>query len=285
MAIKLPTLDIVIPCYNEADTIGACLDALLAQGADVSNVIVVDNNSTDETPTVVKSYAKKHAAIRLVTEQRQGVQFARNTGFDKAKSDIIGRIDADTVLGKGWAAEVRRYYATNPEVAAASGHSGYYDLPFAKLTDFLTDLFAHAANRKLADSHTMYGANMTLRRDTWREIRGEVCMRNGIMEDQDLGYHVTAHGNRTGYIKHAEASVSGRRMRMSPLRYWRYNKQWWMTYANHGERLAAAKIRVAAWAGNFLQAFGWLGLQFYDPARNRFSLRYLFAKKDERSIP
>lgn len=285
MTKNLPTLDVVVPCYNEADTIGTCLDGLLKQSDSIERIIIVDNNSTDETVEIVRKYQKKQSNIDILTEPKQGVQFARNTGLDAAKSDIIARIDADTIVLDGWAQAIRSYYGKHDRVGASSGFSWFYDLPGKRITQFFTQLFSHFANEKLGDSHLIYGSNMTIQRSTWQKIHHEVCMINGIMEDQDLGYHVKQSGDKTGYIPNAKAKVSGRRMRMSPLRYWRYNKQWWMTYANHSQRLYAFKIRMMVWLGNILQALAWVLLQIHDPATNRFSASYLFERRHERRIP
>lgn len=288
MAYRKPlTLCVVIPCYNEADTIAACLEGLLKQRSDVSEIIVVDNNSSDKTVEIVKQYQTKLPIIKLVYEKKQGVQFARNTGLNAAKCDIIARIDADTIVEKNWSKKLIAFYSedVHENVGAASGYSWYYDLPFRRLSSFFTNLFTHFANKKLADAHTIYGANMSLRRKVWKQIKDDVCMRPGIMEDQDMGYHVIAHGFTTEYIPEAKARVSGRRMRMSPLRYWRYNRQWWMTYANHQLEAEARRVRLMVWFGNVLQAVAWAGLLFHNPITGSFGFTHAFNKKVERKIP
>lgn len=284
---KSLTLSVVIPCYNEADTIAACLDGLVHQKTDVAEIIIVDNNSSDNTVKIIKKYQAKHNYIRLLREKKQGVQFARNTGLNAAKSDIIARIDADTIVEKDWSSQLLDFYAdgAHKTVGAASGYSWYYDLPFKRVAHFFTNLFTHFANQKLADSHTIYGANMSLRKPVWQKIKNDVCMRQGIMEDQDLGYHVIDKGFTTGYIPKATARVSGRRMRMSPLRYWRYNRQWWMTYYNHRLYDVARRVRVMAWVGNGMHAAAWVGLLFHNPNTGHFSVRYFLSKKVERTIP
>ncbi len=286
MRAKPLTLGVVIPCYNEADVIAACLDALVQQSG-VHEIVVVDNNSSDDTVKIVKRYQQKYRMIRLLSEPSQGVQFARNAGLNAADSDIIARIDADSIVEKNWATELLDFYShdAHGNVGAASGYSWYYDLPCRRMTHFFTNLFTHFANQKLANAHTIYGANMSLRKDVWRQVREDVCMHTGIMEDQDLGYHVIAHGFTTSYIPEARARVSGRRMRMSPLRYWRYNSQWWMTYRNHQQHAEARRVRMMTWFGNLLQAMAWVGLLFHNPETGKFSLQYLVSKKAERSIP
>ena len=281
------TLCVVIPCYNEEGGIAACLDALLVQQDALHEIIAVDNNSTDKTASIVRSYSERYPKIRLVTEPQQGVQFARSRGFDEATGTIIGRIDADTIVDPDWAMQVLQYYAEpeNANVGIASGRSWYYDLPFRAMTEYFADLFTQRANQKMAKAHSVYGSNMTLRRETWQKIRSEVCMRFGIMEDQDLAYHVVRAGFITGAMPSVRAGVSGRRMRMSPLRYWKYNKQWWMTYYNHGLYADARKIRVTVWIANALQALAWVGLLFHNPKTNTFGIVRRSDKQEERAIP
>lgn len=285
--MKKPTisLDVVVPCYNEEFTIAACLNALLAQGNEINHIIIVENNSTDNTVSIVKQYQKKYPSIILLKEKRQGVQFARNAGFNKASADIIARIDVDTVVQLGWAQAICAYYASHPKLGAACGDSIHHDIPLQKASKLATDFVAQTINRKFADAQWLYGANMSIRRATWQLIKNEVCMNNGIAEDQDLHYHVKQVGATTAFIPDAVAYVSGRRIRMSPLRYWRYNAQLWRTYQNHDQKAAAFRIRAMVWLVNVLHFFAWFPLQFHDPAQKRFRLGYVFEPKTERKIP
>lgn len=90
-------LSIIIPAFNEAAYIGATLDSLEAaaahlrtqSGAEVE-LIVVDNNSTDDTAAVARS---KGAAV--VAEPVQGIARARNAGARRAKGDVLVFVDAD----------------------------------------------------------------------------------------------------------------------------------------------------------------------------------------------
>ena len=94
MTNKTLTLSIVIPAYNEENYLRACLDSIAAQTVMPDKVIVVDNNSTDKTVALARSYD----FVTLVHERQQHQSFAQATGFNLASSDIIGRIDADSIL-------------------------------------------------------------------------------------------------------------------------------------------------------------------------------------------
>jgi glycosyltransferase involved in cell wall biosynthesis len=104
MIRKALSLSIVIPVYNEQSHLKACLDSIAKQEDYPDEVIVVDNNSTDKTCDIAKSYP----FVKLAREKKQGVLSARTKGFNLAKSDFIGRIDADTVLPPTWIKDVKK---------------------------------------------------------------------------------------------------------------------------------------------------------------------------------
>jgi glycosyltransferase involved in cell wall biosynthesis len=70
-------ISIIIPVYNEAESLNACLDAIANQTIKPYEVIVVDNNSLDDTRLVAKAYD----FVTLISETKQGVVHARSTGF------------------------------------------------------------------------------------------------------------------------------------------------------------------------------------------------------------
>ena len=283
---RLPSLDVIVPCYNEARDIIPCVDALLAQQDDINQIILIDNASTDGTLDLMKQLMKKanHKKIIVIEEKERGLIAARNTGFAAANADIFARIDGDTRVEPGWALAIRHYYAVHSTIGFAIGTSTHYDMPESPFFAWVNHLFTYTANEVLAHSTLAYGANMSITRAAWQRASKDFCNRTGIMEDQDVQYHIRTHGYETGYIDDAHAVVSGRRARTSPLKFWRYNRQWWYTYAIHGQMGAARRIRVAAWVGNILQLLGWFVLQFHDPDTNRFSLLYVMRRQEDRPI-
>lgn len=200
------TVSVVVPVYNEEDAIVPCLEALLAQAEPTDEIIVVDNKSTDGTRALLEEYKHK---IKIIDELRSGVVFARTTGFDAAKSDIIGRIDADSRVSPHWVAELRRIFA-HSDIAAATGTIRYYDLPrFCNVIDKHMRAFS-AVNKE--DAIFLHGSNMAIRKSAWKAVRSELCLRKGVHEDLDLAVHLQLQKQRIFYAPKLVATISARRL-------------------------------------------------------------------------
>lgn len=96
------SVSIIIPAFNAEKTIPACLDALLNQTIHPSEIIVVDDGSTDDTFHVLETYS----LVKVISQKNQGPAKARNAGAYAAKSDIILFLDSDCVPEKNWMEEM-----------------------------------------------------------------------------------------------------------------------------------------------------------------------------------
>ncbi len=90
----MPTVSVVIPAKNRAKMIGKCLDSVLNQTVKADEIIVVDDNSTDDTKEVVQSYSK-YGVKYIPLENKTGAQAARNLGIISATGDYIAFQDSD----------------------------------------------------------------------------------------------------------------------------------------------------------------------------------------------
>jgi glycosyltransferase involved in cell wall biosynthesis len=121
-----PRFSVVIPAYNEAGYLGAALEALSRQGWPGGHeVIVVDNNSTDDTAAV----ALRHGAT-VVHESRPGVCAARQRGTTVARGEIVVSTDADTIHPPDWLDRLDASFRANPEAVAVAGPCRYQDPPW-----------------------------------------------------------------------------------------------------------------------------------------------------------
>lgn len=92
--MKLAKISVVIPAFNRADLIGETIESLLAQTYSPSEIIVVDDGSTDGTADAVSRY--RHP-VRLFRQKNQGPGAARNLGFRHCSGDVVHFMDSDDI--------------------------------------------------------------------------------------------------------------------------------------------------------------------------------------------
>jgi len=136
-SITKTSISVVIPAHNEEKNIAKTLLSLLKQKLAPTEIIVVDNHSTDHTKQVIlsfkKKFSQKNISLILLSEAKLGVAFARNKGFYAAKSPIIASTDADTVPHSDWIQKIAHHFKKYNSVAV-SGISIMTDsTPFIRL--------------------------------------------------------------------------------------------------------------------------------------------------------
>ncbi len=118
-------LSIVICSYNRAQYIGDALDSLYKQTTSLSDfeVMLVDNNSTDGTPEVYKSWREIHPEgnFQYLTEHQQGASYARNTGAAHAKTGWLCFIDDDAVAFPDFVANIIKHTQEKPTIVGFGG--------------------------------------------------------------------------------------------------------------------------------------------------------------------
>jgi len=96
-------ISIIVPVFNCEKTISKCIESLLAQKSNEYEIIVVNNNSTDKTSSILKKYSNKYnRKISVYNEKIRSAYAARNLGLTHAKGDIIALTDADCFTDSGW---------------------------------------------------------------------------------------------------------------------------------------------------------------------------------------
>ena len=86
---------VVIPCYNKVDTLERAVDSAFNQEFPPDEVIIVDNNSTDNSIRVAEELKAKYENLSVINEVRQGVAHARNKGIYSSRTRYICCLDAD----------------------------------------------------------------------------------------------------------------------------------------------------------------------------------------------
>jgi glycosyltransferase involved in cell wall biosynthesis len=253
MLNKPLTLTIVIPVFNEQDHLAVCLSAIAKQTVMPDEVIVVDNNSTDTSTQVVK----KFPFVKLLREPKQGVLFAKNTGFAGATGDIIGRIDADSILPPRWVEQVKNYMA-DESFDALTGPVNYYDMPLPESNYYLDHAMRSSIYNWSPKSPFLFGSNMAIRRSVWQELCKSLCDDTYMHEDLDLAIHLYKNGNKILYTKELLAGASGRRYNDSPRRFYKYISMYRQTYLKHGLHSLAIYSATGVYSFGYLLLHPWL---------------------------
>jgi glycosyltransferase involved in cell wall biosynthesis len=242
-------VSIVIPAFNEEATIEPCVLAALTQTVPAHEIIVVDNRSIDRTAAIVAELQAAHPEAPLIylpQFDEQGLVPTRNAGLNAATGDVLGRIDADSVLEPNWVEEVQKAFA-DPEVAATTGPVLYYDMPLRRFGLKADDTLRRAILRLAREYHFVFGSNMALRDSAWRAIRDEVCRDEEDLfhEDIDISVHLYDAGLTARYIPTMVTGMSARRVDDSPRDYYSYVGRFDRTYTHHGVR--NRRLRAPAW--------------------------------------
>ena len=233
-----PTVSIVIPAYNEEGVIRQCLIAAIYQSMPAHEILVVNNRSTDRTADIVRQMQLEYpeSPIHLLQQNDvQGLIPTRNFGLNHATGDVLGRIDADSVLEPDWVETVLAGFS-DPEVAAATGPVVYYDMPMRrwglKADDKMRQLVLKLARNQY---HFLFGSNMALRRTAWEQIRDHTCLdeKDEMHEDIDISLHLAEQELVIRYIPTMVSGMSARRLENSPKDYRYYVTRFDRTYRAH----------------------------------------------------
>ncbi|WP_295779888.1 glycosyltransferase family 2 protein [uncultured Microbacterium sp.] len=198
-----PTVSVVIPVRDDAAHLRRCLEALRAQTHRPDEIVVVDNDSSDDSAAVARD-----GGARVVFCGERGIPAAAATGYDAARGELILRLDADSIPEPTWVGSMVDAFADDA-VDAVSGGAVFHDGPAGQRVGmaraFLGTYVAFAAP---ALGHApLWGSNMGLRRSAWRDVRDEVHLDPELHDDLDLAYHLG--------VRHRIGVVSGRHMRVS----------------------------------------------------------------------
>lgn len=161
------TVSVVIPARDDAEGIGRCVAAVLAQDTPPDQVVVVDNGSTDRTAEVAT-----RAGATVISEPRPGSYIARNSGVRVTASEIVAFTDADCSPTSTWLTHLLEPFAD----AGVGGVSGVV-LP----SEVRTAPQRWALQRRLLDQETSHHhpflpfaatANVAYRREVWERLGG-----------------------------------------------------------------------------------------------------------------
>lgn len=119
-------VSVIIPTYNYAGFVAKAINSVLDQSYSNTEIIVVDDGSTDNTAVVAQQLLQQDARVRYVHQHNQGLSAARNTGIKNAKGEFLVFLDADDVLHEEKIAAHLEHFATDDQMDISYGSSRYF---------------------------------------------------------------------------------------------------------------------------------------------------------------
>ncbi len=189
-----PKVSVVVPSFNAAVTLGACLDSLKTLNYPDYETIVVDDGSTDSTASIANQ-----RGVRTLTLEHRGLAAARNAGAAAATGEIVAYIDADARADCDWlyhlaetitrreaAATGGPNFAPDPDSATAAALAAAPGLPRE----------VRAGDDRLAQ---LCGCNMAIRKSALEKIGGFDEMFTAAGDDTDFSWRLAAAGELLAY--------------------------------------------------------------------------------------
>lgn len=184
-------LSVIVPCHNEAASLGEQLDALAQQTwAGDWEVLVVDNGSTDGTRTLAMCHPLAKDRLRIVdANDGRGVAYARRMGVEASEAKSVAFVDGDDVVAAGWVHAIGEALQRHPLV---TGEIEVERLNDARVAD-------SRGTRRLGAPPTfgsivfLRGNNGGMWRSVWDDLNGFDEDFHGL-EDIELSLRAVASG-------------------------------------------------------------------------------------------
>lgn len=189
-----PTVTVLIPTYQEAGAIDACLEAIERQTyAAIVETLVIDGGSDDGTPDL----AAAHAGVRVIPNPDRIQSAALNLGIDAAAGDVIVRVDGHCVIADDY---VERCVAALEATGASMVGGGMTPVAHGAVQEGIADAMASRFGAGPARFHTGGEAGWVdtvylgaYRREVVRAVGG-YAIDMQINEDAELAHRMQEHG-------------------------------------------------------------------------------------------
>lgn len=164
-------VSLIVPVRNEEGAVGQLLDALLMQSYPFDEVVITDGGSTDNTRTVVESYASKDERIKLVAVEKASCGRGRNIAIENSFGDIVVLIDSGIIPECDWLEKIVSPMQADDNLACVFGHVIFETKSRIKPVTDLQKLLVFLTRPNEAQ-FCFYIPGSAIRRSVWQELKG-----------------------------------------------------------------------------------------------------------------
>ena len=207
-------ISVVICTYNRDKFIGEALESLAKQNisSDKFEVIIVNNNSTDNTEVICKKFIGQNPKldVKYVIETNQGLSFARNRGIEESKYEIITYIDDDAYTKSDFLKIIFNYFNEHPTTAGIGGKvTPRYEIEEPKwmnkyLYGFVTKVDLDNKKRQFKKKEYPAGCNMTYRKDLLQKVGGFNNKLKWRADDKYINFKIKEISDKIMYLPDLE---------------------------------------------------------------------------------
>jgi glucosyl-dolichyl phosphate glucuronosyltransferase len=170
-------LSVIVCTYNRSKLLQQCLDSLIKQTAlpDTFEIIVVDNNSQDNTKSVAETFSKKYPqfTLKYLIEKEIGLSKARNTGYKNANGEYVAYIDDDAKALDNWVESILKVIQeTKPKIFGGQIYPFYATEKPNWFKDEYETRTNGGENRYLKDNEFLSGSNIIILKSLLTELGG-----------------------------------------------------------------------------------------------------------------
>jgi len=154
----MPKLSVIVPVFNTEQYLDTCVKSLLNQNQKDIEIILVNDGSTDNSPSICDSYHRADSRVYVIHQKNSGVSAARNAGIDVAKGDWITFVDSDDWVDPTMA-NVSQSCSDDIDIHAFGFYKEYVNksVPYRLCTDDITFLPCDVKKNYLHNSALRFG--------------------------------------------------------------------------------------------------------------------------------
>ena len=211
-------ISVVVVCYNEEKNIESCINSILKNkfNSGVYEIVVVDGDSTDATPEILKKLQQKNQNIKIISIKKRNISLARQTGVENSSYEFIAFTDADCEVPENWLEILSGGYNRYSEKEKLAGAGGSNIPPsinsanplFYRSLGIMLNSFVGSRGSvqgKILKDDAIINhipcVNVLYKKSCILEIGGFDIKMGNIGEDQDLTYRLNKAGYKFIYLK------------------------------------------------------------------------------------
>lgn len=226
MPAEPPLVSFIIPTYNGESTIQDTIESLIAQNYPRTEIIIINDGSTDETHEILATYANEITIIHL--EENMGHSVAANTGIKYSSGDLLGLMDDDIEISEDWTQRLVDKMYSLPDDVVLLQPKIIEDDKASKTTE--------------GDTQTIQTCGVLAVSDAIKDVDGFDERYFAWVNDMELAANLINHNYRVYCypeveVIHKSNSWSGGSL--SPLKTYYYTRNYAWYYWKHYDRCSA----------------------------------------------